>query len=84
MEKKLTVFLSSDSNTWETRAQQVWSDEAPKVRFGVHNLSECPEDACIGRDLFDADDYLNAVRLGMLLASQGYTGIDVKEVPWED
>lgn len=48
------------------------------MQFSVGNLCECPEDAIIGRDLFDADDYIRAVKTGMRLAQEGYTDIDVK------
>ena len=48
------------------------------MAFSVSNLCECPEDAIIGRDLFDADDYIRAVRAGMRLAQEGYTDIDVE------
>ena len=48
------------------------------MAFSVGNLNECPEDAIIGRDLFDADDYIRAVRTGMRLAQEGYTDLDVE------
>ena len=48
------------------------------MQFSVSNLCECPEDAIIGRDLFDADDYIRAVRIGMRLAQEGYTDLDVE------
>lgn len=48
------------------------------MKFSVSNLCECPEDAIIGRDLFDADDYIRAVRIGMMLAQEGYTNLDVE------
>lgn len=45
--------------------------------FCVSDLCECPEDAIIGRDLFDADDYIAAVRFGMSLARDGYNDIHI-------
>lgn len=48
------------------------------MQFHVSNLSECPEDAIIGRSLFDAMDYIRAVRTGMKLAQEGYTDLDVE------
>lgn len=47
-------------------------DRDDNVVFSVWNLNECPEDAVIGRDLFDEHDFINAVRLGMKLAQEGY------------
>ena len=34
-------------------------------------------DTTIYRDLFNVDDYLDAIRLGMELAREGYTSIEV-------
>lgn len=48
------------------------------MQFHVSNLCECPEDAIIGRSLFDADDYIRAVRTGMRLAQYGYTELGVE------
>ena len=59
--------------------QEVY-DEDGKELFSVRNLTDCPEDATIGRDLFSAGDFLSAVRLGMKLANYGYTDIVVREV----
>lgn len=57
--------------------QQITCDAIPSVEFSVCNLDECPEDAIIGRDLFIAEDYINTLRLGIWLASKGYTDIEV-------
>lgn len=48
-------------------------DNNDKMVFSVWNLNECPEDAVIGRDLFDEQDFINAVKIGMKLAQEGYT-----------
>ena len=48
-------------------------DNNDDMVFSVCNLNECPEDAVIGRDLFDEQDFINAVKLGMKLAQEGYT-----------
>ena len=52
-------------------------DEDGNVLFDVYNLAECPEDAIIGRSLFDAFDWVNAVRFGIELAKQGFDGIEL-------
>ena len=61
-----------------------WEDvidaDTDRTLFSVYNLSECPEDAIIGRDLFDGSDWVEAVRYGMELAKQGYDGIEVENV----
>lgn len=84
-EKPFTMyFLDNDLND-ERHWQRVWYDEGEfRGRFGVANLWDCPEDACIGRALFDGNDYIEAVRLGMRLAQAGYTSIKVEEVKPED
>lgn len=51
-----------------------------KFYFSVCNLDECPEDAIIGRDLFDATDYLQALRLGIKLAKAGYDDVRYADV----
>lgn len=51
-----------------------------KTNFSVSNLDDCPEDAIIGRDLFDATDYLQAVKTGIKLAQAGYTDIRFADV----
>lgn len=43
--------------------------------FDVRNLSDCPEDAIIGRDLFGTDDFIDAVKYGMKLRDEGYTDV---------
>lgn len=72
-----------ESSDYYTEYQHV-KDERGKVEFSVHNLAECPEDAIIGRDLFDARDWLNAVKYGMELAKQGYDEIEYVTVEDEE
>ena len=62
--------------------QRVKDEE--RVRFSVHNLADCPEDAIIGRDLFDASDWIDAVKYGMELAKQGYDEIEVVTIDDEE
>lgn len=49
-----------------------------EVLYWVQDLSECPEDAVIGRDLFNIHDYKSAVMLGYELGKRGL------EVQWEE
>jgi len=60
-------------------SQLLTSPTDPRLRYRVSNLWECPEDACIGRDLVSAYEWLDAVRLGMQLAREGVTGLDVTD-----
>lgn len=76
MKIKATVYSHNDPYEGIT-AQEVEINN--KEEFNCYNLDECPEDAIIGRDLFDANDYLNAVEFGIKLAKQGYDGIEIEE-----
>ena len=52
-------------------------DQEGKDVFVAYNLDQCPEDAIIGRELFNAGEYIEAVQLGMNLAAQGYNCIEI-------
>jgi hypothetical protein len=54
------------------------------IYFSVSNLSECPEDAIIGRDLFDASDYVQTLRQGIKLAKLGYDDVSVITIKEEE
>lgn len=74
-EQKIKVYgLVEDEDEYgEVFYQKLYDKEEQVTFFTVSNLNECPEDAIIGRDLFDAADYIKAVRRGIKLAKQGYT-----------
>jgi len=50
-----------------------WDDGVRNGSYHVTNLLDNSEDSYI--DLFSADDFIAAVKFGMLLAQDGYTGI---------
>lgn len=79
LEEKELVLNFYDDEKDEYHSQEI-SCETEKINFSVRNLWECPEDAIIGRDLFDADDYIRALELGMELARKGYTKIKINEI----
>ena len=70
MELKLTVIEGNDDC-----ASQEINDTENGISFSVHDLYECPEDAVIGRDLFDAYNYIKALNKGIELAGKGYTSV---------
>lgn len=76
---KKILKLYEERNRYEGTCYQEISDELG-CRFSVSNLGECPEDAMIGRELFDASDYLRAVRYGIELAKQGYDEVEYVNV----
>lgn len=63
---------------------EVTDPETGKKVFHAYNLAECPEDAIIGRDIFDAYDWLKAVKFGMELARQGYVDVVMNEGKQQD
>lgn len=77
MEKLFEMNVTTWFEDYDTPISQKveWDDGVRSGSYHVSNLWECPEDACIGRDLFSADDFIAAVKFGMLLAQDGYTGI---------
>lgn len=79
----IAIFkLEDESSDWGTRSQTIYMDG--EEIFSAYDLSECPEDAIIGRDLFDAHDYLSAVKFGMELAARGYTKVELQTVEREE
>lgn len=64
--------LLCDCNRQEVR------DRRGATLFSVCDLDRFPERAVIGRDLFDANDYVDALRTGIALAERGYTDIEVR------
>ena len=82
MDYELTLYQRKE---YDYITYQCLKDENDKKIFSVCNLCETPEDAIIGRDLFNAGDYLDAVRLGIKLANFGYTDVVIaKRVDVED
>lgn len=72
-EKVKALALVDEEDKWGMRSQEVYDGICQLFR--VYDLTDCPEDAIIGRDLFDAYQWLDAVRYGMELAKQGYTSV---------
>ena len=79
MSKELVLeYIESYDDYDNLRGQEISNDEED-VYFGVCNLNECPEDAIIGRDLFTADNYVEALNKGIELANKGYTRVIIGE-----
>ena len=74
MKKHITLFekvsLFGDSH------QELWDIDDRKELYGVSDLSECPEDAIIGRALPSGDEILDLVKLGMNYSKMGYDEIE--------
>ena len=65
-----------DSYLGITHSQNMYSKDR-KMGYYVQNLTDCPEDAIIGRDLVSAEEIINYIKFGMKLAQEGYTKIQV-------
>ena len=78
MDKILHVNYITVKDHWgDVCGHELNSPDSEKFFFTAYNLCECPEDATVDRDLFNGDDYLDAIRFGMELAREGYTSIEV-------
>lgn len=82
--KPLVLDYSESKDDYEDVRGQELYNEIEKIDFSVYNLADCPEDAIIGRDLFTADDYIDALHKGMELARKGYTDIEINEIESEE
>lgn len=82
--KPLVLDYSESKDDYEDVRGQELYNEIEKINFSVYNLADCPEDAIIGRDLFTADDYIDALCKGMELAKKGYTDIEINEIESEE
>lgn len=62
-------------NNWCNQTQYLYDLDSELEIFSVSDLSECPEDAIIGRDLTDAGSIIDFIELGMKYAKEGYSEI---------
>ncbi len=83
----LFVVKRAETTYWDERqAQKVYGSsdsDGIYINFEVRDLTDCPEDARIGRDLFDADDYISALLTGFKIANAGYDGIRIIMEDWD-
>ena len=87
MDKILTLdFITNEDNWGIATSEEVHgtSDKGTKIDYYVHDLSDCPEDAILGRDLFSGYEFIETLQLGMKLAHEGYTDIVLNEVSEDD
>ena len=80
--KILNLAIEEYDDDWEVSTQEIDFDELG-IYFKVYDMSECPEDAIIGRDLFTAEEYIEALKKGIELAQMGYTDIKYTTVKVE-
>lgn len=74
MKKHITLFEKEFS--FGDICQELWDIDDRKELYGVSDLSECPEDAIIGRALLSGEEALDLVELGMNYSKMGYDEIE--------
>lgn len=74
MKKRITLFETELS--FGDSHQELWDIDDKKELYGVSDLSECPEDAIVGRALLSGDEVLDLVKLGMNYSKMGYDEIE--------
>lgn len=74
--KKKILELEDEQSDWGMREQSVYDPETNDELFSVCDLTERSEDATINRALYDASDFLRAVRYGIELAKAGYDEVE--------
>lgn len=73
--KKHIVLFGKES--WlDNSCQELWDMDDRKALYGVSDLSECPEDAIIGRALLSGEEALDLIELGMNYSKMGYDEIE--------
>ena len=77
--KTYKIYITTEKDDYDSIVYSKLTGEDDSIEYHVSNLDECPEDAIIGRNLFDTFDYVEALRIGMSLAKDGYTDIEVIE-----
>lgn len=80
---KIFTLNFYDNEDYENHYHRIWSetkDDEFNISFFAYDLTDCPEDATLTRDLFTGNEYIEALRLGMKLAQAGYTFIDAIHV----
>ena len=74
MKKHITLF-GKESLFGDSR-QELWDIDDRNRLYRVSDLSECPEDAIIGRALLCGEEVLDLVKLGMNYSKMGYDEIE--------
>lgn len=77
--KKFTVIERPGYDD-EIGYQEVTDSDTSKTVFVVWNLTGCPEDAMIEREVFNAQDWLRAVNFGIELGKAGYDFAEIRTV----
>lgn len=77
---EVTITWESDSELSDDYPRiQHLEDSAGNLLYNVRNLTDCPEDAIILRDLVSAERIVEFIELGMKLAAEGYTSVHITD-----
>lgn len=74
--KKKTLRVLNEAHNWGC-SQTVYNGD--NEIFSAEELWDEPQEVCFGRSLFDAYQYIDALKYGMKLAQDGYTEIEFVE-----
>ena len=79
MNKTLDIKLSIEEDEEGYLTHRVSSDEIDEIHFDESELAvkDHPEDMFFYRDLFSGNNYIDAIKLGMKLAKEGYDDLNV-------
>lgn len=73
---KKHIVLFGKESWFDNSCQELWDMDDRKALYGVSDLSECPEDAIIGRALLSGEEALDLIELGMNYSKMGYDEIE--------
>ena len=77
----LKIYEKFDRYDDYVRSHEIYCNEdGVSIDFDAYSLNKYPEDAIIGRDLFDAYDYIRALNKGIELAKMGYDQVDSETI----
>lgn len=77
---EVTITWESDSELGDDYPRrQILTDSEGNDLYSVRNLTDCPEDAIILRDLVSAAEIVDFIELGMQLAYSGYTSVNITD-----
>lgn len=88
MERYFDCSLHEVGNDYDDWYGEYLTSHDGNMLYSVRNLTDCPEDAVIWRDLFSCSNYIDAINFGIKLGREGYTqariiGEPIKEEDWE-
>lgn len=82
--KNLNITVYDYEDEYDDHVQFTGGNTEDDISFYAKDLTDCPEDATLDRDLFSVYDYVEAIKLGIELGKKGYDNITynvINELP---